>query len=367
MKVEVEGKLSIKPQVEKLVSDVIKIHRAKGYKTPEFDVFVSRYIGKPVVGTNKRINISALDLVAMSIPEKEQASVNAELQAFQEILFWSDRLGLNFRMLTGLLDMGNTARQAKLKESSAQLPKDQADVLSKKLDELERTLSKVDGLINKYFPKELTPTLTLLLVEQLENLSFEESHIPAKRMIQLRIKSAELLAQLAQAKGDQARQISESKSKIDRELLDLFSEVEPQKEMGSKITAWLFAENAWSKLKDEKYLWTLLSRITDVATSHCNKAWAFMPGSMNLLDLIINIRWPSHLSNPEAMKHTSAAVKKFVTYSVPELSNQTVFDPFKVDWKLASDILNEYHAYQLKMYHNSMKTYAQTVQNLLKK
>ncbi len=367
MKVEVEGKLNIKLKAEKLVNEAIKLRKEKGYSDPDFDVFVSRYLGRPALGTNKRLNLSALDLVAASLPQKEAAAINTELQAFQELLFWSDRLGLNFKLLTGLLDLGTEARTARLAQSQANLPKEQAAQLTKKLDELEKTLSKVDGLIDKHFPEHLNPALTLILVEQLENLRFEDTHIPAKRMIQLRLKSAELIGQLAQSKGDAVKAVSESKSKIDRELLDVFADVEPQKEIGSKIVAWLFAENAWDKLKDEKYLWTLLSRITDVATTHCNRTWAFMPGSLNLLDLIINTRWPAYLSEPEKMQNSSSAAKKFATYSVPELSGQILFDPFKVDWKLVEDLLAEYQRYQLRMYQNSLKTYALTVQSLIKR
>lgn len=366
MKVELEGKLKIKPKVEKLVNDVLKMRKEKGYKDPDFDVFVGRYIGKPVIGTNKRLNLSALDLVAVSIPQKEQESVNVELQAFQELLVWSNRLGLNFRLLTGLLDLGSNERVSRLKQSQANMPKDQLDVLTKKLDELEKSLSKVDSLIEKYFPDKLNPVLTLLLVEQLENLRFEEAHIPAKRVIQLRIKSAELLAQLTQSKGEQVRVISQAKSKVDHELLDLFAEVEPEKEISSKLIAWFFAENSWDKLKDEKYLWTLLARISDVATTHCNKTWAFMPGQTNILDLIVNTKWPKYLDQEEKMRHSSAAAKKFVTYSVPELSSQIIFDPFKVDWGLVKEIVSEFQDYQLKMYQNSLKTYTQTIQNLLK-
>jgi DNA-binding transcriptional MerR regulator len=367
MKVEIEGKLKIESKVKKLIDSVLKLRKDKGYRDTEFDVFVSRYLGKPVVGTNKRLNLSALDLIATSIPKEKQKSVEGELQAFQELLVWSQKLGLNFRVLSGLLELGSEQRSSKLKESQSKIPKEQLDEILKKLDELEKNLSKIDKLIEGYFPDKLNPTLTLLLVEQLENLRFENSHIPAKRMVQLRLKSAELLSQLVQSKGEQAVAISQEKGKIDQELLELFANVEPEKEIRSKVIAWLFAEDSWEKLKDEKYLWTLLARMAGIATRYCNTTWAFIPGQLNLFDLIVNSKWPKYLGQQEKMNHSSLAAKKLLSYPIPEISNSIIFDPFKVDWGLVDEILSEFKDHQLKMYQNSLKAYSNTLQNLLKK
>ena len=367
MKIEVEGQVRITDRVEKLVKEALKLRKYRGYKDPEFDIFVSRYLGRAVVGTNKKLNLSALDLIAISVPRDKQESIEPELKAFQELLVWSQRLGLNFRILSSLLDLGSKERRSKLKQSQMNLPDEEVDKIIGKLDELEKSLSKVDSLIEKYFPEKLNPSLALVLVEQLENLGFESSHTPAKRILQLRIKSSELLTQLLQAKGNEIKSVSETKAKVDRELLGLFIEVEPEKEIRSKLIAWLFAENSWEKLRDEKYLWTLLARMSDVATRYCNTTWAFIPGQINLFELVVNSKWPGYLDKRGVMENSSAAAKKLVTYPVHEISRSVLFDPFKVDWGLVNEILTEFRDYQAKMYQNSLKSYSKTLQEILNK
>ena len=365
MKIEMDRGLLIETKTRSLINEILEKRKEKGFKDSDFDIAVTRYLGKPAVAVGNKLLISALDIIALSVPKAEQASFANDLKAFQELVAWSDRLGMDLGSMAGLLSLSSTEREKQIRASLKNVPEEQLSALLQKLKELETHLSSVDKLINKSFPSQSNSKILLFVVEAIEQISFTQRTPSYKRYRELQVKSAELLGKLVKATGAQAQEISTEKGKVDREILNLFVELEPKMTISSKLMAWLFAEDSWEKIKEEKYLWALLARMSEVAARQCSTTWTYTPGRTNILDLVANTHWPKYLSNRTPMEHSFNACKKLASYYMPDLSAQFLFDPFKVDWKLVTEIMDETEKTKVRMFENCMKTYSTTIQSVI--
>lgn len=366
MNIQVEGKLAIENKVNVLLGELRSKRKANGFVDPDFDVLVMRYLGMPASVVAGKLVISALDLIALSLSHEEGEKISEELKAFQELVEWSQRLNMDLPMLSGLLSIGHEKRKKQI-QSQENIPAEQAKQLLDKFTELEGRLSVVDKMIAEKFPSKLNQPLALVLSEVLEQLNFDAQSREMKQLNELRRKSMELFAQLAKATPADKASFSRQKADIDAQILKLFVEFEPKREIRAKLISWIFAEDSWSKLSDEKYLWTLLGRMVEVSSRQCNMVWALSPGQTNLIDLVVNMKWPDYLNQAEVMQNTVNAVRRIVSFPIPQLSAQFVFDPFKVNWDLVEEIALEFEKYKVQMYRNCMQAYSDTIKEMIAK
>lgn len=368
MKVTAEGALTVQAAAKKLVEGVLAERRARGFKDHDFDVVVTRYLGAPAASVGNRLGISALDMVAASLPKEDRPKIAEELNEFQELVRWSTILGVEFNVLSSLLSLSSSEREKQISNSlQGKVQPDELGKLLDKLKELEKSLVKVDRMINKYFPDRPNQAIHMMLNEEIEHLIFDATDPKARQLDAKQKESVDLLQQMLKEQDNLNKsRISRKKGKVDEEALQLFMDVEPRREIRGLLVSWMFAEDGWNKLRDEKYLWTLLARISEIASENCSRDWAFVPGRTNVLDLVANTKWPDWLDDRETMTHSLNVCKKLCSFYNQGIASRIIFDPFKVNWDLVQELMADLDEKRVKMFKNCMETYTNTLKGFLK-